>query len=61
MAAALFRLIGGAARNMIVSNVFAVFVLLIVMALGGFLLSKGMCSNAALILSVQTNIEIFLN
>ncbi|GJM87710.1 hypothetical protein PR202_ga03692 [Eleusine coracana subsp. coracana] len=40
MSASLFRLIGGAARNMIVANVFATFVLLIILALGGFLLSR---------------------
>ncbi|CAL4962701.1 unnamed protein product [Urochloa decumbens] len=40
MAAALFRFIGGAARNMIVANVFASFMLLVVMVLGGFILVK---------------------
>ena len=41
MAGALFRFIGGASRNMIVSNVFASFMLLVVMVLGGFILQKG--------------------
>ncbi|XP_052206530.1 pleiotropic drug resistance protein 1-like isoform X2 [Diospyros lotus] len=39
-AAALFRLIGSVGRNMIVANVFGSFVLLTVLALGGFILSK---------------------
>ncbi|XP_048563520.1 ABC transporter G family member 36 [Triticum urartu] len=40
MAASLFRFIGGAARNMIVANVFASFMLLIFMVLGGFILVR---------------------
>ncbi|CAO2175421.1 unnamed protein product [Urochloa humidicola] len=40
MAASLFRFIGGAARNMIVANVFASFMLLVVMVLGGFILVR---------------------
>ncbi|CAO2188184.1 unnamed protein product [Urochloa humidicola] len=40
MAAALFRFIGGAARNMIVANVFASFMLVVVMVLGGFILGR---------------------
>ncbi|XP_062195514.1 ABC transporter G family member 36-like isoform X2 [Phragmites australis] len=40
MSAALFRFIGGAARNMIVANVFASFMLLVVMVLGGFILVR---------------------
>ncbi|KAK3161259.1 hypothetical protein QOZ80_1BG0074790 [Eleusine coracana subsp. coracana] len=40
MASALFRFIGGIARNMIVSNVFASFMLLVVMVLGGFILVR---------------------
>jgi ABC-type multidrug transport system permease subunit len=41
MAASLFRFIGGAARNMIVANVFGSFMLLIFMVLGGFILVRG--------------------
>lgn len=41
MSSALFRLIGGMARNMIVANTFGSFALLIVMVLGGFILSRG--------------------
>jgi len=41
MAASLFRFIGGAARNMIVANVFGAFMLLIFMVLGGFILVRG--------------------
>lgn len=41
MAASLFRFIGGAARSMIVANVFASFMLLIFMVLGGFILVRG--------------------
>ncbi|KAG2590002.1 hypothetical protein PVAP13_5NG314600 [Panicum virgatum] len=40
MAAALFRFIGGAARSMVVANVFASFMLLVVMVLGGFILVR---------------------
>ncbi|CAD6230895.1 unnamed protein product [Miscanthus lutarioriparius] len=40
MAAALFRFISGVSRNMIVANVFASFMLLVVMVLGGFILVK---------------------
>ncbi|KXG32868.1 ABC transporter G family member 36 [Sorghum bicolor] len=40
MAAALFRFIGGASRNMIVANVFASFMLLVVMVMGGFILVR---------------------
>lgn len=45
MAASLFRFIGGAARNMIVSNVLSMFVILVIMVLGGFLLSRGKYST----------------
>ncbi|ONM41194.1 ABC transporter G family member 40 [Zea mays] len=40
MAASLFRFIGGVSRNMIVANVFASFMLLVVMVLGGFILVR---------------------
>ncbi|KAJ1259983.1 hypothetical protein BS78_10G197300 [Paspalum vaginatum] len=40
MAAALFRFIAGAARNMIVAYVFGSFAILVVMLLGGFVLSR---------------------
>ena len=42
MASGLFRLIASAGRNMIVSNTFGAFVLLMLLALGGFILSHGM-------------------
>jgi len=41
MAAALFRFVSGVSRNMIVANVFASFMLLVVMVLGGFILIRG--------------------
>ena len=41
MAASLFRFVGGAARNMIVANVFGSFMLLIFMVLGGYILVRG--------------------
>jgi ABC-type multidrug transport system permease subunit len=44
MAASLFRFVGGAARNMIVANVFGSFMLLIFMVLGGFILVRGTTS-----------------
>ncbi|XP_078168103.1 ABC transporter G family member 37-like [Carex rostrata] len=40
MSSALFRSIGGIARNMIVANTFGSFALLIIMVLGGFILSR---------------------
>ncbi|KAF8696862.1 hypothetical protein HU200_036501 [Digitaria exilis] len=40
MAASLFRFVGGAARNMIVANVFGSFMLLIFMVLGGYILVR---------------------
>ncbi|AQK96511.1 ABC transporter G family member 36 [Zea mays] len=40
MTAALFRFVGGVSRNMIVANVFASFMLLVVMVLGGFILQR---------------------
>ncbi|KAL6614942.1 hypothetical protein ACP70R_037212 [Stipagrostis hirtigluma subsp. patula] len=40
MASSMFRFIGGVGRNMIVANVFASFMLLIVMVLGGFILVR---------------------
>ncbi|KAJ1688210.1 hypothetical protein LUZ63_019600 [Rhynchospora breviuscula] len=40
MSSGLFRFIGGLARNMIVANTFGAFALLIIMALGGFILSR---------------------
>ncbi|OEL16187.1 ABC transporter G family member 36 [Dichanthelium oligosanthes] len=40
MAASLFRFIAGAARNMIVAYVFGSFAILVVMLLGGFVLSR---------------------
>lgn len=43
MASALFRLIGAMGRNMIVANTFGTFSLLILLALGGVLLSRGNC------------------
>jgi hypothetical protein len=44
MAASLFRFVGGAARNMIVANVFGSFMLLIFMVLGGYILVRGTTS-----------------
>lgn len=42
MASALFRFIGAGSRNMIVANTFGTFALLILFALGGFVLSRSM-------------------
>jgi len=53
MAAALFRFIGGAARSMVVANVFASFMLLVVMVLGGFILVRGKNSYFSLCNSLQ--------
>lgn len=41
MAGALFRFMGGLARNMVIANTFGSFALLIFMVLGGFLLTRG--------------------
>ncbi|CAL4975335.1 unnamed protein product [Urochloa decumbens] len=40
MSASIFRFVGGVARNMIVANVFASFLLLVFMVLGGFILVR---------------------
>ena len=44
MASGLFRFIAAMGRNMIVANTFGSFALLILFALGGFVLSRGMIS-----------------
>ena len=42
MASGLFRFIAAAGRNMIVESTFGAFAVLMLMALGGFILSHGM-------------------
>lgn len=44
MASALFKMIASLGRNMIVANTFGAFALLVFFALGGVVLSRGMCS-----------------
>lgn len=41
MSIALFRVIGSLGRNMIVANTFGSFAMLVVMALGGYIISRG--------------------
>lgn len=41
MSLALFRLMGALGRNMIIANTFGSFAMLIVMALGGYIISRG--------------------
>ena len=41
MSSAMFRAIAAVGRNMIVANTFGAFVLLLLFALGGFVLSRG--------------------
>lgn len=41
MSIALFRLMGSLGRNMIVANTFGSFTMLVVMALGGYIISRG--------------------
>ena len=41
MASSLFRAIAVSARNMVIANTFGSFVLLLLFALGGFVLSRG--------------------
>ena len=48
MSSAIFRFIGGIARNMIVCNVIASFMLLVFMVLGGFILVRGKSSYFSL-------------
>jgi hypothetical protein len=48
MAAAVFRFVSGAGRNMIVANVFASLMLLVVMVLGGFIIVRGKSSSLSL-------------
>ncbi|PVH64073.1 hypothetical protein PAHAL_2G178700 [Panicum hallii] len=45
VAASLFRLIGGAARNMIVANVFAMLIMMTFMVVNGFILIRGKISS----------------
>ena len=58
MSAAIFRFIGGIARNMIVANVFASFMLLVFMVLGGFILVRGKSSYFPLCSSSQCSFFI---
>lgn len=44
MSIALFRVIGSLGRNMIVANTFGSFAMLVVMALGGYIVSRGHAS-----------------
>lgn len=46
MASGLFRTIAALGRNMIVANTFGSFALLILLTLGGFILSKGNISES---------------
>lgn len=41
MASGLFRFVGAAGRNMIVANTFGSFAMLILLVMGGFILSRG--------------------
>jgi hypothetical protein len=41
MASALFRFIGAVGRNVIVANTFGSFALIVILVLGGFILSRG--------------------
>lgn len=45
VAASLFRLIGGAARNMIIANVFAMLIMMTFMVVNGFILVRGKISS----------------
>lgn len=45
MASALFKMVAALGRNMIVANTFGAFAMLVFFALGGVVLSKGMCSS----------------
>jgi hypothetical protein len=58
MSASIFRFIGGVARNMIVANVFASFMLLVFMVLGGFILVRGKSSYFSLCSSSQRSFFI---
>lgn len=48
MSIGLFRVMASLGRNMIVANTFGSFALLVVMALGGFILSRGCLFHYAL-------------
>lgn len=56
MASALFRFIGAVGRNMIVANTFGSFALLVLFALGGFVLSRGINPNI-----FENLIQVILN
>lgn len=49
MSISLFRLMGSLGRNMIVANTFGSFAMLIVMALGGYIISRGKISYGSFI------------
>lgn len=44
MASGLFKMVAALGRNMIVANTFGAFAMLVFFALGGVVLSRGMCS-----------------
>lgn len=48
MSIGLFRVIGSLGRNMIVANTFGSFAMLVVMALGGFIISRGKTCHFAI-------------
>ena len=58
MSSAIFRFIGGIARNMIVCNVIASFMLLVFMVLGGFILVRGKSSYFCICNSSQCSFFI---
>lgn len=62
MSIALFRVMGSLGRNMIVSNTFGSFAMLVVMALGGYIISRGtqLKPNKIVILPSHTRFMIFM-
>lgn len=53
MSIGLFRVMASLGRNMVVANTFGSFAMLVVMVLGGFILSRGIHSIFYLLMSIS--------
>lgn len=59
MSISLFRLMGALGRNMIVANTFGSFAMLIVMALGGYVISRGKAVQYTRVFSFHLILESY--
>ena len=60
MTSALFRLVAATGRNMVVANTFGSFTLLLILVLGGFVLSRGIRSKSVLEKRIFFSLEVEL-